>query len=328
MSTRTFKSNNGSSASASFGGNGSDGALAISSGTTTVDLTGLRKFVLNYSSISITGTAVLAFINPHAEGTVVHLKSQGAVTLTSSATPMIDCSGLGADGGAGGTFTGSGDHAVGASDGTDGISYGVMKTNTGKGATSFPAVGAGGAIGVLATSGWSAGLIEFLGKYPQIFVGAGGGGGGGRVYADSGAPSGTVTGGTGGKGGGCLIIECKGAMNFTTTDGISVAGKNGTNGTATGGGALNGVAAGGGGGAGAGSAFIFYNALTAFTGTVTISGGTGGNATSTHANASVGGGGGGSATNAGASGTSAGSGQTGGNGGNGLSVNSLNTEIA
>ena len=41
-----------------YGGDGSD-ALSISSGTTTVDLGGARVYILNYSSISITGTGKL-----------------------------------------------------------------------------------------------------------------------------------------------------------------------------------------------------------------------------------------------------------------------------
>src|SRR4029077_12940877 len=82
-----------------FGGTGTDGALAATSGVTTIDLGNAAYFVKNYLSISITGTASLAFINPGANGTIVVLKSQGAVTLTSLTAPMIDCSSLGSAGG-------------------------------------------------------------------------------------------------------------------------------------------------------------------------------------------------------------------------------------
>ena len=76
---------------ASFGGDGSDGALAISSGTTTLDCANKKVFIKNYSSISITGTTgKLAFSNPHTSGTIIILRSQGNVTLTSTSVPLIE----------------------------------------------------------------------------------------------------------------------------------------------------------------------------------------------------------------------------------------------
>lgn len=88
-----------------FGGTGADGALVITSATTTINVGGANVFVLNYTSISITGTGKLAFSNPASNGTIVILKSQGDVTLTSSSAPMIDMSAMGAAGGLGGTAT-------------------------------------------------------------------------------------------------------------------------------------------------------------------------------------------------------------------------------
>src|SRR3990167_2203578 len=81
-----------------FGGSGSDGALSISSGTTDIDCGAAQLVVKNYTSISITSTGKLTFSNPHANGTVVILKSQGNVTLTATA-PIIDMAGMGAFGG-------------------------------------------------------------------------------------------------------------------------------------------------------------------------------------------------------------------------------------
>lgn len=81
-----------------FGGTGADGALSISSGTTNINLGGAQVFIKNYTSISITGTGALTFSNPHANGTTILLKSQGNVTLTSSAAACIDVSGMGAAG--------------------------------------------------------------------------------------------------------------------------------------------------------------------------------------------------------------------------------------
>lgn len=78
-----------------FSGTGADGALTISSGTTTIDLAGASVVTKNYTSISITGTGKLAFINPHANGTSIILKCTGNVTITSSTVPAIECSLLG-----------------------------------------------------------------------------------------------------------------------------------------------------------------------------------------------------------------------------------------
>src|SRR6185436_3818576 len=85
-----------------FGGDGSDGALSIAAGTTSIDLAGAKTVVKNYTSIAITGTGALAFTNPHANGTTIILKSQGAVTISSSATRAIDLRSLGCTGGGGG----------------------------------------------------------------------------------------------------------------------------------------------------------------------------------------------------------------------------------
>lgn len=245
-----------------FGGTGADDALTITSGTTTINCANAAVVTKNYTSISITGTGKLAFSNPNTNGTVIVLKSQGAVTLTSSSTPMIDAS------------------ALGAAAATDAYSFSVFKVNKGSNGGAFNAPGNGGAILSINT----ANLVysEYSGKYPYTLPGAGGGagsssnagGGGGASTLTSGSAgsSGTNssggTGGTGGAGGGSLIIECAGAWNFTTASGISVAGAAGNAGT--------GSQAGGGGGGGAGVCLVFYNTLTANSGTITVSGGSGG----------------------------------------------------
>lgn len=274
-----------------FGGTGADGALNISSGTTTINASGAAIVMKNYTSISITGTGILAFSNPHANGTTVVLKSQGAVTLTSSQAPMVNMVSIGAAGGAA-VSAGNTDGNPGGT----GLSLGWVKSNGGAGGLNG-AGGAGGAINSLAYQ--SANINMNSGKYDYIFVG--GGGASGR--------NGTGTSGVGGNGGGALIIECGGAFNFTTSAGISVAG--GTGGTATG-------TNGGGGGGGGGFCGIFYNVLTANTGTITVSGGTGGGGNT------VGGGGGGGGIAAGSSGTQ----PTGGAGSSGLSLVAFNSEYA
>jgi len=240
-----------------FGGTGADGALAIASGTTTIDLANAAVVVKNYTSISITGTGVLAFINPNTNGTVIILKSQGAVTLTSSVAPMIDASGMGASG--------------------DGYSFSILKSNVGTAPVAYNVPGNGGALPVLN----SANIVKnaLSGKYPFLIPGAGGassaqagGGAGGSAInggggGANGANAGNTATGSPGRGGGVLIIECAGAWNFTTASGISVAGVNAT--------ATSGANGGGCGGGGAGIFWATYNTLTANSGTVTVTGGTG-----------------------------------------------------
>ncbi len=272
--TQKLPSSGTSSTSAStiFGGDGSDGILSISSGTTTIDLGGAAVFIKNYSSISITGTAALTFSNPHANGTIIHLRSQGDVTITSSTSPAIDVSGLGAN---------SANNGNGAVLGTNAGVTGVQGGQFGVEGTG----GAGGAVIVLNTT-----VVNFVIK---SLCGAGGGNG-----ADGNLDPGT--GGSGGRGGGALIIFCNGAYNVTST--LSAAGKVGANGTlgltsnasygnSGGGGGAGSITAGvvggvgtgagsdvggGGGGGSGGSIICLYTTLTADSGTYTVTGGAGG----------------------------------------------------
>ena len=227
----------------SFGGSGTDGALAITTGTTTLDLGGSLTFFKNYTSISITGDGKLAFSNPHANGTVISIKSQGDVTLTSSAAPMLDVVGMG------GTSSGVVFIGTGATSGTD--------------STGAPAGQAGGAAPTMRNDFNVANLSKFF-----TFFAAGAKGGNGVA---GGAGS---AGGTGGTGGGVLILECGGTLNFTTANGISVVGADGTAGTSP----TSGLALGGtGGSGGGGGTFIgLYNTAGTITGTINVSGGSGG----------------------------------------------------
>lgn len=255
-----------------FGGTGADGALSISSGTTTLDAAGAAVLVKNYTSISITGTAVLTISNPHANGTILVLKSQGNVTITSSATRAID---LRAMGGTAGSENGSGSPGHGLIAGPAG-GYG-NGPNTANNYSNLP-TRAGGV--------HNAGVMS--GKGINVYAGGGGGGG---------STGGTTpgAGGAGGRGGGGLYIECGGALNISST--IDLSGANGSNGSggsgssrAAGGGsgggsyldgergsfAPSGTDGGGGGGGGSGSGCIVYNTLTSNTGTYTVTGGTAG----------------------------------------------------
>ena len=261
---------------AKFGGAGGDGALSISSGTTTISAAGARYVEKNYTSISITGTGVLAFSNPHAEGTTIMLRSQGAVTVTSSATRAIDLRSMGAAGGAIGTA------GRGATVGNESVS------NRGKGpgggfsaytfiagATVHGAGGGGGGSGATGTVGSKGSSNTFQGQGGNTILGVSPAinyaesGGGGAAGSDATETSGVASAGAaGGIGGGGLVINCNGAYNATGTFGAE-----GTVGDAS----SNTTADGGGGGGGAGgNILILYTSLTADSATYTCTGGAGG----------------------------------------------------
>ncbi len=280
-----------------FGGDGSDGALVITSGATDINLGGLAVVVKQYASISITGSGKLTFSNPNAAGTTIILKSQGDVVLTSSETPMIDASGMGGSGGAGGAAAGNGSNGTNAVGAFDIAAHEGTKGDFGGNAS------IGGLI-------FDNKPFFTLNDYQiaqqkgfKIIPGSGGGGaGGGRL----------VGGGVGGNGGGALIINCGGDLNFTTSNGISVNGKNGVKGTDSNNNNVNHGAGGGGGGGASGMFLMFYNTLTSASGTITTAGGNAGAGGDVSGTA---GGGGGEDDNSGEGGS--GAGHYGGAGGNG-----------
>jgi hypothetical protein len=284
-----------------FGGSGSDGALAISSGTTTIDLAGAATFIKNYSSISITGTGALAFINPASTGTRIILKCQGGCTITSSATRAIDIRSLGSSVG------GNCPDILDAS-----AHFGGTGVNGSGG-------GAGGAAGLQITStpvfysntSTKVQMLRFMFVVPGSAGGTGGNGSGGG------------TGGAGGRGAGALIIESGGAYNVTGT--IDLSGTAGSDGT------VSSTAGGGGGGGPAGMYLAVYGALTADSGTYTVTGGAAGSGGAGAGSTGGGGGGGGGSTEAAGGGGVGASGNNGGNGeagAAGIAVRMLNTVFA
>jgi len=278
-----------------FGGTGVLGALNISAGTTTLSLGNSPVAIFNYTSISITG-GNLAFSNPASGGTVIILKSQGNVTITSGATRAIDARGMGAA-------------AV-----TSGF---AMYGNPVNGSTTTASSTGGGAGTAQSPKIYTAALAS---KNLPFIVGSGGGNGSNGT--NGGGSNGT--GGAGAAGGPALIIECAGAYNVTGT--IDVSGSIGSNGG-------NGAGAGGGGGGsgGGGSVIALYNSLTADTGTYTVSGGTASSGGTGSATGGGGGGGGGGSITGGNNGSNSGGGDNGGGGGvggNGFSLRALNTEFA
>lgn len=280
LSTTTVQGKNVFAGLSKFGGTGVDGALTISSGTTTINLGGLPFVTKNYSSISITGTGVLSFSNPAANGTVIVLKSTSDVTITSSSTNSIDLRGIGAT-----STTNSGSALQPA---TTVQSY-------------FGAAGLTAGIQYLLPQLYYANGITNTYPHKSVIITPGSGGG-------SPAPANS---GIGGAGGGALYIEAGGALNFSASSTINASGQNGTNATAptSGGGA-------GGGGAG-GMVTILANTITTNSGTINTAGGGGGN--NQTGNTGAGGGGAGSLYAAGGAGGSAanGSGAAGNSAGGG-----------
>lgn len=281
-----------------FGGTGADGALAVSSGTTNIDLGGAAIVVKNYTSIAITGTGAIAFTNPHANGTIIILKSQGNVTVTSSASPAIDLRGVGAQGGA----AGNGNRAPGGGGGAAGSagnnSYALDDLNHygngGAGGGGSPSSGGatGSAYSNLFLFTDSVAKLARKGYFITPGAGGGGGGGGNKAINDSNGSTGGGHGGAGGRGAGAMVIECNGAWNFTGN--INYSGQAGSNGNNSVPGGWNGcIGEGGAGGGGAEGMFVaIYRTLTANSGTFTGGGGAGGvGATSTAGSGSGGGGG-------------------------------------
>lgn len=274
-----------------FGGDGSNGPLLITSGTTTLDVDTVALYVRNYSSISIVGTGALAFSDPNTSGTIIILKSIGDVNITSTATSAINVNEMGGAGGAG-VVAGAGN------DGSTGRGN-VFQADFGNGAL----VGTGGVAGTRIEDNNASQVVAALstGNYRQLVVSCGAGGGGSTAITGVTATNGT-------RGGGALIIECGGRLNFTGT----LTGRGGNAGTCT-----TDVSSPGGAGGG-GSIYIIYNRLLANAGTITVTGGS--NTTCNTGNANTcGGGGGASLINSGGAGGCGASG-AGGAGGAGFSA--------
>jgi hypothetical protein len=257
-------------AAAKFGGTGADGALSITSGTTTLSFSSASKLTKNYSSISITGTGVLGFSSAATNGSTAILKCAGNCTITSSTNPCIDVRLMGAGAVTNGyglvsdVFAGS--DGAGRGTGSAGLGGASQTWNTvsaiGDAIPVGPGAGGGTSLGVGGTGGGGlyiqvAGAFNFTGTInasgqaggnDTAADGGGGGGGGGSVcivYNTLTANTGTVTvsGGTGGSGHTASIGEVGGGGSG---GGAGLAGK-GTNGSA---GTSNTGGAGGAGGAG------------------------------------------------------------------------------
>jgi hypothetical protein len=280
---------NGASLAHQFGGTGANGALNISSGTTTVNLNSASYYELDYTSISITGTGALTFSNPNSKGTFIAIRSQGNVTLTCGGD-CIYATGMGAAGGAVGSGV-----SVGTV-GNSGNPFYLFSTNGGSGGGGSS--GTGGAVPTaIAPGNWISSTSTLMKYGGQFWVGAGGGSGG-----CSGTTCGTRT-ASGGTGGGGILLEVGGSLNLTSTNAIVANGTQAPASTCQ----TGTYTEFGGGGGGGGFIFVIYNLLTANTGTLQASGGAAGlNAASQCGTGSgdFGGGGGASGYTAGGNGAS------------------------
>jgi len=254
-----------------FGGTGADGALTQSVGAFNIDLGGAQVFVKNYTSISITGTGYITFTNKHVNGTQVIFKSQGNVTITSSATRAIDLIGLGGNGGADKTGGGApfpinsvgGSGASVANDGAGGGSSTVIYGLPNPGQNTYGILGlieGGKNSGTDYTNAKGKGILSgfncIVSKALPLQCGAGGS----SAYAAA-----SLQGRAGGAGGGALYIECNGAYSVSgTLDASGVAGTNATGGDRSGH------------GGGGGTIIALYTTLTSDTGTYNVAGGAGG----------------------------------------------------
>lgn len=268
-----------------FGGTGSDGALNVTTGTTTINLGNAAVVTKNYTSINISSGATVNFSNPNANGTIIRLKSQGTVTIAGT----LDASGMGAAGGAS-TTTSTGNAGT--------LGTGILETTQINASASLLPSTFGTSVGFTSPSKqiYTKSVTQVATK--SIYVYTGSGGASGTCSVNSATSFGT--GGAGGFGGGGIYIESVGALSFTGT--INTSGLNGGTGlTST-------FSGGGGGGGAAGDLVILYDSVTANSGTVISKGGNGG-ATSNGAagpvNAAIGGAGAGSFNGAGGTSSSA-----------------------
>jgi hypothetical protein len=260
-------------------GDGSDGDLIISTGTTTLDFQNQNFLIKKYRNLSITGNASLSFTNPHDNGSVAIIYVADTATITSSSV-AIDVSGMGAKNGIGVSANGFDAFQIGWN--------GFYKATGGGGGTTSPATGG---TGIESFVNNNLGF-RFL-KTCILSVGSGGGSG---ASNQSGA-----TPGNGGRGGGGIILFAR-KLNFNST--IYANGSNGGNASV-----LSGAYYAGGGGGGAGGFVVIYaQQIIGLTGTIQAKGGNGGNGaqgdSTTTGAIYYGGGGGACAGNAGANGLS------------------------
>lgn len=240
------------------GGTGSDGALSITSGTTTVSASSAPYLEKNYTNVSITSTGNLSFSTPATTGTTVAIFIQGTGTVTTSSTHAIDVRSMGGTANSGYVLLDS-----------------PASTTSGGGGSGGGSCGGAGTQGIASVSSSNQQLTvpgQAISPFSatQRYAPPGGNGSSGTSGGANGFGSGS--GGAGGLGGGGLYVECAGAWNFTT-GAIDASGNAGSASTHN---SSGGEQGGDGGGGGGGNILVLYGTLTADSGTYTVSGGAGG----------------------------------------------------
>jgi hypothetical protein len=273
-------------------GDGSDGDLIISTGTTTIDLGGNKVFVKKYRHLKITGNANLTFTNPHNDGTLIVFFVAGDCELTSNAFNTIDLRNLGGLGGGGETagrgwfLMGGGVVKIGVGTGVGYSPYGNFGPFDGSGGSSsvndsphredfdLSKVVVSGAHNVFYVRGYSRAPYFATSSFiPKEFLPLpGGGGSGGTRYDNNASLVGSP--GSGGRGGGGLLILVGGNLTVSSVFTINASGSNGTAGS---GGAGN-----GGGGAGGSVLIVYRGTKTGTDVTFNVSGGLGGGGSTAH----------------------------------------------
>lgn len=261
-------------------GDGSDGALSMSSGTlnltrdmyyTTITLSGTAIVNSNGWKIYCQGACALSGTSTIQNNGASGTNASGGTIGTGGAVTPGNSVGVGQAGANGGAFGNNTNGSPGGSTAAV-LGYGGASATAGLGGDSGSHLATGGAAG---TAGTYTSLPERVIRHDHIINmaykiagqgGPGGGGGASSVLTTAGA------GGGGGAGGGVVFIFC-GSFNNTSSVGIQAKGGNGGNGgTATGG---NSGSGGGGSGGGGGQIFIYTIVMTAL-GTLTVTGGTAG----------------------------------------------------
>lgn len=239
----------------SFGGNGSDGAVAISGSVSdsAVNSRNATTFIINNG-----GTLQIY------EGTILNATS--TFTVGQGSTGILDVLKCRL-GGAAGSTTGAPTAGIGPRPGLADFSLRTTGYGgSGGGAYSAGGNGGGASALIIQASGLGAGSTNML---------AGGSGGGGGGY------DGTNAGGSGGPGGGTIIVCAQGAISIASGGSITAVGTAGSSASAGNGG-------GGGGGSG-GLVMLCSQTSVVNSGSISVAGGNGG------AGHTAGGGGGGGA---------------------------------
>lgn len=232
-------------------GDGSDGDLTITSGTTTIN--GIKK----YNNVTINNGAILTHDTNRALSLFVKgtLTINGTINLNGKSNVFNGsrCGAGGGGGGGGGNTSGSG------SSGTAG-GYGHYATSG--------SAGAAGPSGVVGSGGGSGSISQYVSDF--VFCGCDCGvvGGNGGESGNAGG----IVGGVGGAGGGCISIFAKNII-FGASGSITANGSNGGSGNNSVG--IHDGGSGGGGGGSGGGISIVYVTMTGSPST-SVSGGNGG----------------------------------------------------